>query len=167
MRTAPRLGPGRRKTMRADTWSALAHLRRGRLQLVRDRVEDRVHLLAGRRQRRNADECDQRDEQCIFDQVLALVLTHKSIHARHQIHDNSPRVGTTRMLCLTCGQQVLRDRETIVLSSTAVPRAPITHGHHEGTLSVCMRLACGWMTPIAPRGRPAPAASPPRSVTVC
>src|SRR5688572_12714832 len=68
-------------------------------QLLVDRVEDIVHFTAGERQRRDADQRDQRHEQRVFDQVLALVIAQKPVHVIQQIHVALSPARPTRMPC--------------------------------------------------------------------
>src|SRR5262252_553927 len=70
--------------------SAHAELRRRgslRLELVGDRLEDRLHAAARRLDGRDRDERDQRDEQGVLEQVLAFLVTDERLHSVHELHD--------------------------------------------------------------------------------
>src|SRR5574339_1019666 len=74
----PRQGRGRRQ-QRSRRPPTIETLRR-RGELVRDRLEDRLHAAAGRADRTNRDERDQRHEQRVLQQVLALFVARERLH---------------------------------------------------------------------------------------
>src|SRR5687767_2268472 len=73
-------------------------------ELRRDALEDRADRVAGRRDRQNRHEGDQRHEQRVLEQVLTLFLLRERLHVvnKHR-HEILPRGTCTGIPVLMCG----------------------------------------------------------------
>src|SRR6478672_5954359 len=89
----------------------------GGRQLGRDAGEDRVDLAT---RGRECDYGDERDEQRVLDQVLAVFLAKKIANERVNLHVLPPARPAERTLCCGFGGRALHDRTTL-LSATGVP----------------------------------------------
>src|SRR5688572_3343652 len=101
--------------------------RRGVRQLVLDRGEDVVHLLAGAGERHDADQRDQRHEERVLDQVLALFVANERVHVFRQIHDFVSARSGAHGCVFDLRPAALHDRATGPLSATAMPRLWWSH----------------------------------------
>src|SRR5262249_50297539 len=95
------------------------------LQLVRDVVEDRLHLRAGRRDRAEGDERDERHQEGVLEQVLPGVVLREHAETVDQAgHHISSRASIRR--ATPCVRNAitpfLHDRATHVKGATAVPQ---------------------------------------------
>src|SRR5262249_54299893 len=82
---------------------------RRRRELSRDAREDVVHADAGRADGTDGHERDQRHEQRVLEQVLALFLAHERLHVvqKHR-HEILPRGNVHRRLAMrVCGSAAL------------------------------------------------------------